>query len=217
MSRTSFLLSDDLAAYVRAHSDAVDDVVGDLIAETAALPAAGMQVSVEQGLFLGIVTRIMKPMSVLEIGTFTGLSTLAMARALPSGGRIMACDVSDEWTAIARRYWERAGVADRIDLRLAPALETLASLPTDVLFDLVFIDADKTAYPAYFEETVNRMRRGGLLLADNVLWSGEVVRPGAQSEDVVALRRFNDLVATDSRVETLLLPAFDGLTMALRR
>ncbi len=217
MSRTSFLLSDDLSAYVRAHSEPVDDVVADLITETAALPAAGMQVSVEQGLFLSILTSVMQPTSVLEIGTFTGFSTLSMARALPPEGRILACDVSEEWTEIARRYWDRAGVADRIDLRLGPALETLASLPSETRFDLVFIDADKTAYPAYFEEIVDRIRPRGLLLADNVLWSGEVVRPGAHSEAVDALRRFNDLVVADSRVETLLLPAFDGLTMALRK
>ena len=216
MSRTSFLLSDDLSAYVRAHSEPVDDVVADLITETAALPAAGMQVSVEQGLFLSILTSVMQPTSVLEIGTFTGFSTLSMARALPPEGRILACDVSEEWTEIARRYWDRAGVADRIDLRLGPALETLASLPSETRFDLVFIDADKTAYPAYFEEIVDRIRPRGLLLADNVC-GRRGRQTGAHSEAVDALRRFNDLVVADSRVETLLLPAFDGLTMALRK
>jgi caffeoyl-CoA O-methyltransferase len=217
MSRSSFLLNDDLADYVRAHTDPVDDLVADLIAETATLPMAGMQVSVELSKFLTILTKVMRPQRVLEIGTFTGYSALSMARGLPPGGRIMACDVSGEWTAIARKYWARAGVADVIDLRLAPALETLEALPPGPQFDLVFIDADKTGYPSYFEATVDRVVSGGLILADNVLRHGRVVDADADSENVRAIRRFNDLVVSDERVEAVLLPAFDGLTMALRK
>jgi len=164
-----------------------------------------------------MLVRLIGATSILEIGTFTGYSALCMARGLPPGGRLLACDVSEEWTSIARRYWDRAGVSDRIDLRLAPATETLAGLPVDVTFDLVFIDADKVSYPEYFEATVDRVHPGGLILADNVLWKGRIDDPTTSSESVHALREFNDLVLTDPRVEALLLPVFDGLTFAVRR
>ena len=216
MSRMSFMLTEDLEEYVLAHSEPLDEIAGDLIAETATLPNAGMQISPGHGEFLTVLVRLMGARSILEIGTFTGYSALCMARGLPPDGRLIACDVDVDWTNIARRYWERAGVADRIDLRLAPATETLAALPEDTMFDLVFIDADKPSYPEYFEATAKHLRSGGLLLADNVLWAGEVVAGTRVSKSTAALRRFNDLVVSDPRFETVLLPVFDGLTFARR-
>src|SRR6185503_3031662 len=139
---------------------------------------------------------------------------LCIARGLAEDGRLLCCDVSEEWTSLAGRAWERAGLADRIELRIAPALETLRALPTEAYLDLVFIDADKPGYRSYWAELVPRVRPGGVLLADNVLWSGEVADPGATEEDVTALRQFNDLVAADDRVEVVVLTAFDGLTIA---
>lgn len=217
MSRSSFRLSEGLAGYVRSHTEPPDDIAQALIDETSALPNAGIQISPEHGLFLTMLVGLIGATSILEIGTFTGYSALCMARGLPAGGKLLACDVSEEWTSIARRYWDRAGVSDRIDLRLAPATETLAGLPDDMTFDLVFIDADKVSYPDYFEATVDRVNSGGLILADNVLWSGTINDPSPPSDDTAALRRFNDLVLADSRVEALLLPVFDGLTFAVRR
>lgn len=209
------MLSEALGDYVRAHAEPMDLIASELIAETATMPMAGLQIAPEQGTFLKLLVQLTGARSVLEIGTFTGFSALCMARGLPEGGKLMACDVSEEWTAIARRYWERAGVDARIDLRLGPALDTLAELPPDVDFDLVFIDADKPAYPAYFQAVADRMRPGGLLLADNVLRHGRVV--GDDSAAATAIRRFNDLVATDDRFEGMILAAFDGLTFARRR
>lgn len=153
----------------------------------------------------------------VEVGTFTGYSSLCIARGLVDGGSLLCCDISEEWTSIARRAWAAAGVADRIELRIAPALDTLRSLPERADLDLVFIDADKPGYPAYWAELVPRVRPGGLLLADNVLWSGKVTEPDGADDDTDALRAFNDLVAADDRVETVVLTAFDGLTIARRR
>jgi caffeoyl-CoA O-methyltransferase len=150
----------------------------------------------------------------VEVGTFTGYSSLCIARGLADGGSLLCCDVSEEWTAIARKAWERAGVGDRIELRIAPALETLRALPADPEVDLVFIDADKPNYPAYWDELVPRVRPGGLLLADNVLWSGQIVDESASGDNVNALREFNEKVAADERVEAVMLTAFDGLTIA---
>jgi caffeoyl-CoA O-methyltransferase len=141
------------------------------------------------------------------------MSALFIARGLGPEGRLLCCDVSEEWTAIARRYWERAGVADRIELRLGPAAETLRALPTDVPFDFAFIDADKANYSLYYEEILKRLRPGALIAVDNVLWSGDVVRPEKRDEDVEAIRRFNDRVVADARVESVILPVADGLTL----
>ncbi len=216
MSRTPLNLDDALTAYVRDHSESPDDVERELIAETARLPNAGMQVAPEQARFLSLLVKLSGAHRVLEVGTFTGYSALAMARALPAGGRLVACDVSEEWTSIARRYWTRAGVADRIDLRIGPALDTLHTLAGST-FDLAFIDADKGNYVAYYDRVVPMLRQGGMFLADNTLWSGRVIDPDEQGGDVDAIREFNDRVAADTRVEKLLLPTFDGLTMALKR
>jgi caffeoyl-CoA O-methyltransferase len=157
------------------------------------------------------------PRFAVEVGTFTGYSSICVARALAPDGRLLCCDVSEEWTTIARTYWERAAVADRIDLRLAPAAETLRALPTDPAIDWAFIDADKTGYRTYWDEIVPRMRPGGLVLVDNVLWSGKVVDETVNDADTVALREFNDHVLADERVEHVLLPVADGLTVARKR
>ena len=217
MTARNFLLSDALDAYVRAHTEPPDPIARDLIAETAALPMAGMQIGPDEAGLLALLVRISGARDLIEVGTFTGYSSLAMASALPEGGRLLCCDVSAEWTAIARRYWRRAGVANRIELRLAPAIETLRALPAGPQFDLAFLDADKERYPDYFAELVPRLRPGALLLADNVLWSGAVVDDADGRESTAGLRRFNQLAVDDDRLETVLLPAFDGLSISRRR
>lgn len=218
MSPKSFLLDDTLARYLVEHCEPLDDVQRDLIEETAALGAvAGMQIAPEQGAFMTLLTRVLGARRAVEVGTFTGYSALCIARGLGPDGRLLCCDVNEEWTAIARRAWARAGLDDRIELRLAPAIETLRSLPTDDPIDLAFIDADKQSYAAYYEELVARLRPGGLLLADNVLWGGAVVDPSADDPDVRAIRAFNDLVTADPRVEAVLVPVADGLTVARKR
>ena len=218
MSRRSFLVDDALQDYVTAHSTRADPVADALVRETAALGGvAGMQVSPDQGAFLGQLTRALRVTRAVEVGTFTGYSALCVARNLAPGGSLTCCDVSEEWTAVARRHWEAAGVADRIDLRIAPAAQTLAALPPEPVLDLCFLDADKGGYATYWELLVPRVRPGGVLLVDNVLWSGRVVGDEDQEADTVALRAFNDMVARDDRVEVVLLPLFDGLTFAVKR
>jgi caffeoyl-CoA O-methyltransferase len=212
----SFLVTDQVRAYAVDHGSwPPTEVVEWLRAETASLGnAAGMQIGDDQGQFLTMLTRLVGARRAVEVGTFTGYSSLCIARGLADGGSLLCCDVSEEWTAIARRAWERAGVTDRIELKLAPALQTLRALPGQADIDLVFIDADKPGYAGYWEELVPRVRAGGLLLADNVLWSGEIVDDTISDANAQALRAFNDLVAGDDRVEVVLLPAFDGLTIA---
>ena len=193
----------------------VDEVLADLHAETEKLGrVARMQVGPDQGQLLTLLTRMTEGRRAVELGTFTGYSALCIARGLAPDGTLLCCDVSEAWTALARPAWERAGLADRIELRIAPALDTLRALPPDEQLDLVFIDADKGNYPAYWDELVPRVRPGGLLLADNVLWSGVIADPEHTEPDILALRAFNDRVAGDDRVEVAILPAFDGLTIA---
>jgi len=208
-----------LVDYAAAHGSwPDDDVVTALRAETRELGrVAGMQLGPDQGQLLTLLTRLVGARRAVEVGTFTGYSALCIARGLEPGGSLLCCDVSEEWTAIARRAWEAAGLADRIDLRIGPAIDTLRALPAGEALDLVFIDADKGGYLDYWHELVPRVRPGGLLLADNVLWSGRVADPDADDPDTRALRAFNDAVAADDRVEVALLPAFDGLTIARRR
>jgi caffeoyl-CoA O-methyltransferase len=207
-------LDDRLYAYVLAHRTPDDSVLRDLRADTAALgPRARMQIAADQGTLLTVLVAAMGARRALEVGTFTGYSALCIARGLGPEGRLLACDVSEEWTAIARRYWARAGLSDRIQLRLGPAAETLRSLPPEPAFDFAFIDADKASYLTYYEESLRRLRPGGLIAVDNVLWSGEVVRPDAQDEDTRAIRAFNDFVASDTRVRSVMIPVADGLTL----
>ncbi|MEY2453788.1 MAG: caffeoyl-CoA O-methyltransferase [Acidimicrobiaceae bacterium] len=211
----SFQLSAEIHDYLIAHSTPADDIERALIEETAALgDIARMQIAPEQGALLRILTRLLGVTRAVEVGTFTGYSALCIARGLAPQGRLLCCDVSDEWTKIGRRHWEAAGVADRVELRLGPALDTLQSLPREATFDLAFIDADKPNYVAYYEELLPRMRVNGLLIVDNVLWSGSVVDPKANDENVQAIRAFNDHLAQDDRVEKVMLPVSDGITLA---
>jgi caffeoyl-CoA O-methyltransferase len=214
MAPKSFLLTEELGEYLVAHGTPPDAIQEGLIAETAALgPIAGMQVAPEQGAFLTILTQALGVHDAVEVGTFTGYSALCIARGLAPGGRLTCCDVSDEWTAIGRPYWEKAGVVDRIDLRIAPAVETINALPNEPQFDLAFIDADKPNYGNYFDGLVPRMRANGVLLIDNVLWSGNVIDPDADDDNTRAIKAFNDKVAADPRVDTVMLTISDGLTM----
>lgn len=178
--------------------------------------AAIMQIGGDQGTVFEMLTRAMQVHDAIEIGTFTGYSALSIARGMQPGGRLICCDVSEEWTAIAREHWQLAGVADRIDLRIGPALQTIADLPDDLQFDLVFIDADKPNYANYFDALVPRLRPTGLMLVDNTLWSGQVVDDTANDELTVALRAFNDKVVADPRVRCVILPLGDGVTMIQR-
>jgi caffeoyl-CoA O-methyltransferase len=212
----NFTVTDVVRDYAVSHGSwQPNDVVGQLRSETLALGSvAGMQIGDDQGQLLTMMARLVGARRAVEVGTFTGYSSLCIARGLAQGGSLLCCDVSEEWTAIGVRAWERAGLRDRIELRLAPALQTLRALPADDDIDLVFIDADKPGYAAYWDELVPRVREGGVLLADNVLWSGEIVDESITDENVAALRAFNDKVAVDDRVEVVVLPAFDGLTIA---
>nr|WP_298683606.1 class I SAM-dependent methyltransferase [uncultured Dongia sp.] len=196
-----------------------DPLLQELRAETAKLPASMMQISPEQGQFMALLAQLMGVKKAIEIGTFTGYSSLSVARALPADGRLICCDVSEDYTAVARRYWAKAGVAGKIDLRLAPALETLAALKkTDAAsFDMAFIDADKTNYQNYYEAVLDLLRPGGVMLIDNVLWGGDIADPAAKDAETLALRKLNSFVATDSRVDFCLLPVADGLTIARKR
>ena len=209
------IVDPELADYITAHSAKPDDVQRHLMAATEARTggAAGMQIGGDQGTFFEMVAGSMGARSAIEIGTFTGYSALSIARGMGPEGRLICCDVSEEWTAIAREHWELAGVADRIDLRIAPALETLAALPGELRFDLAFIDADKQNYPHYFEALLPHMRVGGVILVDNTLWSRQVLDPAAQERDTVALRDFNAMVANDLRVRCVIIPMGDGVTM----
>ncbi|MEV6629606.1 O-methyltransferase [Actinoplanes sp. NPDC051470] len=207
-------LTPDLHAYLLAHSTPPDAITADLIAETRAnLPdAAGMQVAPEQAAFLKILAAVTQARNAVEIGTFTGLSSLAIARGMAEGGKLICFDVSTEWTDIAQRYWRRAGVQDRIELRIGPAADGITALPAEEHLDLVFIDADKENYTTYWNALVPRMRRGGLVLVDNVLWSGRVLDPRDQRDRGVV--DFNAAAVADTRVELVIVPIGDGITMA---
>ncbi|MFN0038547.1 MAG: O-methyltransferase [Burkholderiales bacterium] len=211
-------LSPELHGYLVAHGTPPDAVQRDLIAETAKLGSVAiMQVAPEQGAFLTLIAKMIGARDAVEIGTFTGYSSLAIARGLAPGGRLLCCDVSTEWTTIAKRAWQAAGVETLIDLRIAPAAETLRSLPLTPRFDLAFIDADKVNYKTYYEEILMRTRPGGLILVDNVLWNGAVINPEKQDENTLAIRAFNDAVAADARVDCVMTPISDGLTMLRKR
>jgi caffeoyl-CoA O-methyltransferase len=215
----NFTITEGVRDYAVGHGSwPPDDVVAQLRTDTQALGGvAGMQIGDDQGQLLTMLARLIGARRAIEVGTFTGYSSLCIARGLAEGGSLLCCDINEEWTAIAQRAWQRAGVRDRIELRIAPALETLRELPSQADIDLVFIDADKPGYAAYWDELVPRVREGGVLLADNVLWSGEIVDESVTGAGVTALRAFNDKVAADGRVEVVVLTAFDGLTIARKR
>ena len=202
-----------VSEYLLGHCTPADEVLRDLAEETHAKypPDAGMQISHDEGQLLTMLVQLTGVRYAVEVGTFTGYSSICIARGLQPGGRLLACDVSPEWTGVARGYWERAGLTDRIELRLAPALETLRALDPDPVIDFGFVDADKTGYPAYYDELVPRLRPGGLLVLDNVLRGGRVLRPGDASDRAVA--GLNERIVADERVESVMLPVRDGVTL----
>lgn len=218
MSRS--LLPEAVERYVTQDITPQTDVQRGLRAETARLPEAGMQIGADQGALLALLSRAIGARMAVEIGTFTGYSALAVAAALPAGGKLVCCDINECWTAIARRYWEEAGVADRIELRLAPALTTLAELRAEHgagAFDFAFIDADKTSYDAYYEACLDLLRAGGLIALDNMLWSGTVADAKVHDADTDALRALNAKIRDDRRVDACLLTVGDGVMLARKR
>jgi len=220
MSSRTISVDDALYDYILRVSLRESDVLSRLRAETRALPDARMQISPEQGQLMTLLARLIGATRAIEIGIYTGCSTICVASALPPTGTLVACDMSEEWTAIARRYWAEAGVADRIDLRLAPALDTLDALIAEGgagTYDLVFIDADKREYADYYERALTLLRPGGLICVDNVLWGGSVVDPAKQSDDTKAIHAFNETLHADDRIELSLVPIGDGLTLARKR
>ena len=220
MSNRSITLTDSLYEYMNEVSLREPPLLRALREETAALTQRSMQISPEQGQFMALIVRLVGARRCLEVGVFTGYSSLATALALPDDGRIVACDVSEEWTSVARRYWKEAGVGHKIELHLAPAVDTLDALLAQGqagTFDFAFIDADKTSYLAYYERTLALLQTGGLALVDNTLWSGRVADPEVADADTVALRHFNEVLHRDERVDLSLLPVGDGLTLARKR
>jgi caffeoyl-CoA O-methyltransferase len=220
MKSSSIGLTADVSDYVRRVGLREPAILVRLRAETARRPNAQMQIEPEQGAVLALLVELLDARRCLEIGTFTGYSSLAVALAMPPDGTVTCCDVSPEYTATARRYWAEAGVADRIDLRLGPAVETLDALVAEGAagtYDLAFIDADKRSYPAYWERCLTLVRAGGVIAVDNVLWSGAVADPSADDEDTRTLRALNETIAADERVTPVLLAIADGMTIARRR
>jgi predicted O-methyltransferase YrrM len=220
MSNVSLGLPPDLHSYLVRHGVREPDILRRLREETASLPQHGMQIAPEQGAFMALLVQLFGARRAIELGTFTGYSSLAVALAMPPDGTIVCCDISDEWTSVARRYWAEAGVADRVDLRLAPALETLDALLASGAagtFDFAFIDAAKRDYPDYHERIVQLLRTGGLAVYDNVLWDGGVIDKSMTDADTVGVRRINERLATDERVTISMIPVADGLTLALKR
>jgi caffeoyl-CoA O-methyltransferase len=207
-----------LDTYLHDHASPADELLRDLVEETQRLvPGTSMQISHDEGEFLTLLTQLTGASFAVEVGVFTGYSSICIARGLQAGGRLLACDVSEEWTSVARRYWERAGLTDRVELRLAPAAETLRALPREPTVDFAFIDADKAGYPTYYEELVPRMREGGLIVLDNVLRRGRVIDEQAQDPDDRAIRQVNDTITADDRVQSVMLPLRDGVTLARKR
>jgi len=220
MSSRTIPMTDRLYDYLLKVSLREPPLLAALRAETAKLPMAGMQISPEQGQFMALLAELIGARRAIEVGTFTGYSALCVAQALPPDGKLIACDISEEFTSVARRYWAKSGIADRIDLRLAPALDTLRSLLAGGgggSFDFAFIDADKTQYDAYYEAILKLLRPGGLITIDNVLWSGAVADGRKRDADTVALRALNEKLKTDKRITLSMLPIGDGLTLARKR
>lgn len=220
MSRETLNLTPRLYEYLLSVSLREDDIARRLREETARMPQANMQIAPEQGQFMALLVKMLNAKVCIEVGTFTGYSTLCMARALSDDGRIVACDVSEEWTNVAKRYWAEAGVAEKIDLRLAPAVETLTRMVKDgnkSVCDFAFIDADKSSYRDYYELCLALSRPGGVIAIDNTLWGGAVADPNASDDDTRAIRALNELLLGDERVDLSLVPIGDGLTLARKR
>lgn len=220
MSNVSVGLAPDLHAYLVEHGVREPDILRRLREETADLPQHNMQIAPEQGALMALLVGLIGARRCIELGTFTGYSSLAVALALPADGEIVCCDVSEEWTSVARRYWSEAGVADRVDLRLGPALETLDDLTAggaSGTFDFAFIDASKREYPDYHERILRLLRQGGLAVYDNVLWDGDVIDESKTDPDTVGVRRLNDRLLADERVSISMIPVADGLTLVQKR
>jgi len=220
MSFQHIHMTETLTEYVRSVSAAEPEYLIRLREETARDPSARMQITVEQGVLMGMLARLVHAKKALEIGVFTGYSSISVALALPEDGRLIACDVSEQWTSIARRYWAEAGVAHKIELRLQPAVQSLDELITEghaETFDFAFIDADKVNYDVYYEHCMKLVRPGGLIAVDNVLWHGRVIDPAVNDEDTVAMRAFNLKRRSDDRVHLCMLPMGDGVTLALKK
>ncbi len=208
-------LTQDLYRFMLRNRTPEDQLLGELRRETEEKVGAlaGMMISEEQGLFLGILVAAINAKQVVEVGTFTGYSAACMAASLPADGRLLCCDVSEEWTSIGARYWRRSGLSDRIDLRLAPALDTLRALPSDRPVDFAFVDADKDNYVAYFEALLPKLRTNGLLAFDNVMWHNWMMDAANQDAETIGIREFNDHILGDPRIETVMLHVGDGLTL----
>ena len=220
MSNVSVGLAPDLHAYLVEHGVREPDILRRLREETADLPQHDMQIAQEQGALMALLVGLIGARRCIELGTFTGYSSLAVALALPADGEIVCCDVSEEWTSVARRYWSEAGVADRVDLRLGPALETLDELiagGASGTFDFAFIDASKREYPDYHERILRLLRQGGLAVYDNVFWDGDVIDESKTDPDTVGVRRLNDRLLADERVSISMIPVADGLTLVQKR
>jgi predicted O-methyltransferase YrrM len=220
MANKTIGIPDELAAYVVEVGVREPDVLARLREETAAIPQHGMQIAPEEGALLAMLVRLTGARRCIEIGTFTGYSSLAVALALPDDGSMICCDVSEEWTSLARKYWAEAGVTSKIDLRVARAVETLDRLIADgdeASFDFAFVDADKTGYDGYYERLLRLVRPGGLITFDNTLWGGAVLDEEAEDDDTRAIQALNAKLAGDERISVCLLPVADGVTLALRR
>ena len=220
MSNKTINLDQQLYNYLLSVSLRESDILRKLREETAQHPRAGMQIAPEQGQFMALLIKLSGAKKTLEVGVFTGYSSLCIALVLPPTGQIVACDISEEYTAIARRYWQAAGVANKIDLRLAPAIETLDQLLADgqaETFDFGFIDADKRNYQAYYERSLQLIRPGGLIAIDNVLWSGRIINFEDNDKQTQAIRDFNQYLYQDNRISLSLVPIADGLTLALKK
>jgi predicted O-methyltransferase YrrM len=220
VTKTTIGLSEDLSAYVLRYGTREPDVLARLREETATLPQHRMQIPPEQGAFLAMLVELTGARRCIEVGTFTGYSSTAVALALPADGTLLCCDVSEEWTAIARRYWADAGVTGKVELRIAPATRTLDALLADgeeATYDVAFVDADKVGYDAYYERLLRLVRPGGLIAFDNTLWGGAVLEANPDDADTKALQALNLKLATDERVSLCLLPIGDGVTLARRR
>lgn len=216
----SSFLSDSVVQYVTSVTSPESDLERRLREETSRLPEGGMQSSADAGALLALLARLVGTRRALEVGTFTGFTALKVASVLPADGKLICCDVSREWTNIGRRYWGEAGVAERIDLRLAPAMDTLTSLARQCgagTFDFAFIDADKPGYPAYFDMCVKLVRPGGVIVLDNMLWGGSVADPNSSRQDVDVIRALNQTITDDARVESCLVTVGDGLMVARKR
>ena len=211
-------LTPKLYDYLVAHGHNGDPIRAELAAETAKLgQISTMQIAAEQGTLMAILAGAIGARSAVEVGTFTGYSALCVARALPADGRLLCCDLNEQWTGIGRRYWERAGVANKITLKLGPAADTLKAIPASQTFDFAFIDADKSSYGIYYEEILKRLRPGGLILIDNVLWNGAIIDDAIKDADTLALRALNDFIAKDTRVEAVMIGVADGLTIVRKK